>query len=81
VRAALLFVSRGEAPLGIVYTTDAAADKKVRVVGVFPENTHPPIIYPVALIAGRKGSAAAALLDYLKSPAGRAIFEKYGFGR
>jgi molybdate transport system substrate-binding protein len=81
VRAALLFVSRGEAPLGIVYMTDAAADKKVRVVGVFPENTHPPIIYPVALIAGRKGNAPAAFLDYLKSPAARATFEKYGFGR
>jgi molybdate transport system substrate-binding protein len=81
VRAALVFVSRGEAPLGIVYTTDAAADKKVRIVGVFPENTHPPIIYPVALIAGRKGSAPAAFLDYLKSPAAHATFEKYGFGR
>jgi molybdate transport system substrate-binding protein len=81
VRAALLFVSRGEAPLGIVYTTDAAADKKVRIVGIFPENTHSPIIYPVALIAGRKGSAPTALLEYLKSPPARAIFEKYGFGR
>jgi molybdate transport system substrate-binding protein len=81
VRAALLFVSRGEAPLGIVYTTDAAADKKVRVVGIFPESTHPPIIYPVALVAGRKGAAPVALLEYLKSPAARATFDKYGFGR
>jgi molybdate transport system substrate-binding protein len=81
VRAALLFVSRGDAPLGIVYTTDAYAEKKVRIVGVFPENTHPPVIYPAALVARRKGVASAAFLEYLKSPAGRTTFEKYGFGR
>ena len=49
VRAALLLVARGEAPLGIVYQTDAASDPTVKIVGTFPENTHPPIIYPVAL--------------------------------
>ena len=52
VRAALELVSNGEAPLGIVYQTDAAADQGVKVVGTFPEDSHPPIIYPVALTAG-----------------------------
>ncbi len=50
VRAALLLVARGEAPLGIVYATDAAADPKVKVVATFPADSHPPIVYPAALI-------------------------------
>ena len=78
VRAALVLVSRGEAPFGIVYSTDAAADPKVRVVGTFPENTHPPIIYPVAAVASAK-PAAAAFLKWLGEPPARAIFEKFGF--
>ena len=77
VRAALVLVSRGEAPLGIVYRTDAAADPKVRVVGLFPENTHPPIIYPIAVTAN--GKSAAAFLSWLGRPEARAIFQKYGF--
>ena len=81
VRATLQFVSRGEVPLGIVYTTDAYADKHVRIVCVFPEYTHPPIIYPVALVAGRNNPSARALLDYLQAPASRATFERFGFGR
>lgn len=79
VRAALLLVSRGEAPLGIVYSTDAAADPGVRVVDVFPENTHPPIIYPVAMTASSRHADAAAFLAYLASPKARAAFEKAGF--
>jgi molybdate transport system substrate-binding protein len=79
VRAALLLVSRGEAPLGIVYQTDAAADPNVRIVGVFPENTHPPIVYPVALTAGSKNTDAAALLTYLRSAKAKPLFEKQGF--
>jgi molybdate transport system substrate-binding protein len=79
VRAALLFVSRREAPLGIVYATDAAADPRVKIVGVFPEDTHPPIIYPAALIADSKNPSAARLLDFLASPAAKPIFEKEGF--
>src|SRR6185369_3552691 len=67
VRATLLLVSRGEAPLGIVYQTDAAADPNVKIVGAFPENTHPAIIYPVALTASSKSSDTAAFLTYLKS--------------
>ena len=78
VRAALVLVSRGEAPLGIVYSTDAVADPKVRVAGSFPDNTHPPIIYPVALMAGGK-PAGAAFLSWLNRPEARAIFKKYGF--
>jgi molybdate transport system substrate-binding protein len=78
VRAALVLVSRGEAPFGIVYKTDAAADSKVRVVGVFPENTHPPIIYPIAVTAAGK-PAAGIFLSWLGEPDAKAIFEKHGF--
>jgi len=79
VRAALLFVSRGEAPLGIVYATDAAADPRVKIVGTFPEDTHPPIIYPAALTADSKNPSAQRLLGFLASPAAKPIFEKEGF--
>ncbi len=79
VRAALLLVSRGEAPLGIVYQSDAVADPGVRVVGVFPDNTHPPIVYPMALTASAAHADAAAFLAYLTSPAARAIFQAQGF--
>lgn len=78
VRAALVLVSRGEAPLGIVYRTDAAADPRVRVVGLFPESTHPPIVYPIAMTAGAKPSAGA-FLNWLSEPRARAVFEKHGF--
>ena len=79
VRAALLFVSRKEAPLGIVYATDAAADPGVKVAGVFPEDTHPPIVYPIAVTATSTNPTASRLLAFLASPAARPIFEKYGF--
>ena len=79
VRAALAFVSRREAPFGIVYATDAAADLGVKVVGIFPDDTHPPIVYPVALTADSKNPNAARLLDFLSSPAAKPIFEKQGF--
>jgi molybdate transport system substrate-binding protein len=79
VRAALLLVSRGETPLGIVYATDAAADKGVRVVATFPEDTHPPIVYPVAEVADGTNPAAAAFLDFLKSKRARPFFERQGF--
>jgi molybdate transport system substrate-binding protein len=79
VRAALNFVARGEAPLGIVYQTDALAEKKVRIVALFPQDTHPAIIYPVAVIASSKHAAAPDFVKYLKSADARAIFEKYGF--
>ena len=79
VRAALLFVSRKEAPVGIVYQTDAAADKGVKVAGVFPPDTYPPIIYPAALTASSKNQEAAKFLAYLHSDAARPFFEKQGF--
>jgi molybdate transport system substrate-binding protein len=79
VRAALLLVARGEAPLGIVYQTDAAAEPGVRIVAVFPADTHPPIVYPMALIAGSRNSEALALAAYLRGPVARAEFEAQGF--
>ena len=79
VRAALFFVSRQEAPLGIVYQTDAAADKGVKIVAVFPEDTHAPVVYPVALTAVSKNPGAARFLGFLESAAAKPIFEKQGF--
>ncbi len=79
VRAALVLVSLGEAPFGIVYATDAQADKNVRVVARFPPNSHAPIIYPAAVVAGRNNPAATAFLAHLRSPSARAVFERYGF--
>ena len=79
VRMALTLVSRGEAPLGIVYRTDAAADPNVRIVGTFPAGSHPPIIYPMALLASSTTPDAEAFVAYLKSPAARPLFEKQGF--
>ncbi|HLH94441.1 MAG TPA: molybdate ABC transporter substrate-binding protein [Xanthobacteraceae bacterium] len=79
VRATLLLVSRGEAPLGIVYQTDAAADKGVKVVAAFPESTHPPIIYPVAVTSSSTNPDAAAYVAFLKSPAAKPAFQKQGF--
>jgi len=78
VRSALMFVARGEAPLGIVYATDARIDKRVRVVGLFPAESHLPITYPVALTSGA-GADAALFLDFLRGDVARATFESYGF--
>ena len=78
VRAALEYVARGEAPLGIVYRTDALADKRVRIVDTFPADSHPPIIYPVAVTA-EAGPAAVQFATFLESPAARQIFMRYGF--
>lgn len=79
VRAAMLLVSRGEAPLGIVYRTDAAADPGVRVAGIFPEDTHPPIIYPAAVTTESTSPEAAEFLAFLHGTAARAAFERQGF--
>jgi molybdate transport system substrate-binding protein len=79
VRAALLLVSRGEAPLGIVYGTDAKSDPKVKVLDTFPEDTHPPIVYPVAVLAAAKNADAGSFADYLKSAAAKSLFEAQGF--
>jgi len=79
VRAALEFVARGEAPLGIVYATDAAAEKRVKIVARFPEDSHPPILYPFARAAASRNAAAVAFLAWLREPEARAIFEAQGF--
>jgi molybdate transport system substrate-binding protein len=78
VRAALAYVARGEVPLGIVYQTDAQAEKRVRIVAVFPADTHPPITYPVALTA-RARPQATRFTQFLMGESARRIFERYGF--
>lgn len=79
VRAALALVSRGEAPYGIVYQTDAAADPGVTVVGTFPQDSHPPIIYPVAILSESQSPAVGAYLDFLKSDKAAPFFTEQGF--
>jgi molybdate transport system substrate-binding protein len=78
VRAALALVGRGEAPLGIVYETDAKIEPNTKIVGHFPDGSYPPIVYPVALTANAKPEAQK-YLDALRSAASKATFEKYGF--
>ncbi len=78
-RAALAMVERGEAPLGVVFTTDAAISKRVRVVGQFPADSHEPIVYPVAIVAGHETEAVKRFMAFLTSSEARAVFEKYGF--
>lgn len=79
VRAALMLVALGEAPYGIVYQTDAAAEPGLRIVGVFPEETHPPIIYPAAVIAESANPDAEAFLAFLQSQTAKELFEAQGF--
>ena len=79
VRATLALVSRGEAPLGIVYQTDANSDKGVQIVGAFPDNTHPPIVYPIAVVAESTNPGAPGYVAFLRSPTARSIFEEQGF--
>ena len=78
VRATLAFVARGETPVGIVYETDAKIEPKVKIVGTFPDGSYPPVTYPAAATATGK-PAAARYLDFLRGPAAKAIFERYGF--
>jgi molybdate transport system substrate-binding protein len=79
VRTALAFVARGEAPLGIVYATDAAAEPAVRIVDEFPAQSHPPILYAAALTTASNNPDAAAFLDFLESDTARPAFERQGF--
>lgn len=79
VRAALALVERGAAPLGVVYATDARASSRVRVVAVFPEDAHPPIVYPVAVIAASAHPEAEALRRFLLSPPAQAVLARHGF--
>jgi len=77
VRAALNFVARGECQVGIVYATDAAISKDVTVVGVFPENIHSPIIYPVGMV--KKNPSSTKFYQFLQSNQAKVVFKKYGF--
>ena len=79
VRAALNFVARGEAPLGIVYRSDAVSEPAVRMVATFPDATHAPIVYPIAIVAGHDSPAARVLLDRLRGAPEQAILRSYGF--
>jgi molybdate transport system substrate-binding protein len=79
VRATLAFVARGETPIGIVYETDAKIEPGVKIVGMFPDGSYPPVTYPVAVTAASASPAAARYLDFLRSSAAKAIFERYGF--
>ena len=79
VRAALALVARGEAPLGIVYATDALAERRVRMLGTFPVDSHAPIVYPAAVVSGSKSSRVRAFLDFLASAAARGTWLRYGF--
>jgi len=79
VRGALAFVERGDAPLGIVYITDARVSDKVRIVGVFPASSHSPIVYPAGIVKGTASPAVQRYYRYLKGPKARAVFLRYGF--
>ena len=78
VRAALALVARGEVPLGIVYKTDAMVEPKVKVIGIFPDGIYPAITYPVAVTTSAK-TGAARYIEFLRSTAAKAIFERFGF--
>ena len=78
VRAALTLVARGEAPLGIVYATDAKVEPSVKIIGTFPADSHPAIVYPVAATVIAKPETAG-YLSFLRSTAAKAAFEQYGF--
>jgi molybdate transport system substrate-binding protein len=79
VRVALAYVARGEAPLGIVYGTDAKSDPQVKVIDTFPADSHPPIVYPVAIAASSTSAEARKFLEFLSSPDAAKVFEGQGF--
>ncbi len=79
VRATLAFVTRGETPIGIVYETDAKVEPGVKIVGIFPESSHPPVTYPAAVTAASSNAATTNYLSFLRGSVAKAIFEKYGF--
>jgi molybdate transport system substrate-binding protein len=79
VRATLAFVARGETPVGIVYETDAKVEPAVKSIGVFPESSHPPVVYPVAATAASTNAEVTSYLNFLHTLPAKAIFERYGF--
>jgi len=80
VRAALALVARAEAPFGIVYRTDALAERRVRIVGEFPRALHPEIVYAAAVVARSRSKIAHEYLRYLRSHAALAVWQRHGFG-
>ena len=79
VRGALALVERGEAPLGIVYVTDAHVSARVKIVGIFPAASHAPIVYPAAIVKGADSVGVQAYFRFLSSPEAHAVFARYGF--
>ncbi|HHZ6801169.1 TPA: molybdate ABC transporter substrate-binding protein [Morganella morganii] len=79
VRSGMALVERGEAPLGIVYGSDAVASDKVKVVGIFPADTHKPVEYPIAILKDRNNADVKGFYDYLQTPEAKEIFKRYGF--
>jgi molybdate transport system substrate-binding protein len=79
VRATLAFVARGETPVGIVYETDAKIEPKVKIIATFPDSSYPPVTYPVAATSSTKKSVVGQYLNFLRSAAAKAVFERYGF--
>jgi molybdate transport system substrate-binding protein len=79
VRATLAFVARGETPVGIVYETDAKIEPKVKIIATFPDSSYPPVTYPVAATSSTKKSVVGQYLNFLRSAAAKADFERYGF--
>ena len=79
VRAALALVATGEAPFGIVYETDANSETAVKIVGVFPADSHPPIVYPAALTTEAKSAGATTFMAFLRTEAAAKLFEQRGF--
>lgn len=79
VRAALALVEQGEVPLGAVYATDAKVSNKVKIVGVFPQDSYPPVEYPMAILQGHNNPEVQHFYAYLQSPTAQQIFSRYGF--
>ena len=79
VRATLAFVARGETPVGIVYETDAKIEPKVKTIGTFPDSSYPPVTYPVAATSSTKKPVVGQYLNFLRGPAAKTVFERYGF--
>ena len=81
VRGALTFVEKGETPLGVVYETDAKVSPKVKIVGLFPADSHKPVSYPFAIVKGQDNAASRGFFDYVTGEPGMAVFAKYGFSK
>ncbi len=79
VRSALALIQRAEVPAGIVYRSDVVAVKNVKIIGTFPKNTHPPIIYPLSIVKQFETPAVRKFFDYLRTPVSVEIFQKFGF--